>query len=341
MDYIELKLKEFRDEVNKYKPKYIKNGNPEANDIICWDDKYKFFHLMLEIFDFIEDNDILLKEFERKNHILQKIVTTSSFQKINTELFNIVKKEWNKFSDLELRNNEFRKQYHSIECDMECVHATSPLYQSVNDNNLSVDLILNKNNYYTIKNYDFPIEQLGKIINQYQYICFPKETPKTVIDYYQKELNKIVQLLDILRKEKAQDFSIFKVFVEAYKEYYLISTVDTDINLQELSIGVRSETLVKSVVNVVDELRNFYLSILYKNNFELNMEIPKNIKSMLTPAELELLPYLLKGYTLKKCSNELNKSQNTLKTQKQMILNKLSISSVKELAYYIFTQKGE
>ena len=214
MDYIEMRLKEFKEKASKYEPEYIKNSHPEANDVICWNDRFNFFNLMLEIFDFIEDNEVLLNEFKRKNHLLQQMVETSSFQKIIDELFNIIKKEWNKFNDLELQKTEFRKQYSRIECDMECAYATSPLYNSANKDNLSVDFILNKNNYYTIKNYDFPIWKITSILNQYQYMCFPKDTPKMIMDSYQRELNKIVQICDKLRKEKAQDFSIFKLFVK-------------------------------------------------------------------------------------------------------------------------------
>ncbi|MEN8907590.1 MAG: LuxR C-terminal-related transcriptional regulator [Clostridiales bacterium] len=63
----------------------------------------------------------------------------------------------------------------------------------------------------------------------------------------------------------------------------------------------------------------------------------REIKSILSKAELEILEYIEKGYTQAKISKCLYKSQGTIKSQVNKLLKKLNVKNTKEALYKINT----
>lgn len=90
-----------------------------------------------------------------------------------------------------------------------------------------------------------------------------------------------------------------------------------------------------SLLKIIEEVKK------YVDSLDTNADNVKTqyLLTNLTNAENALFNYLIKGYTISKIANIMNKSNNTLKTQQQSIFNKLNVNSKNELIEK-FTQNG-
>lgn len=299
MDYIEEKIINFINKVEEYKHGYNDNINDQENLVISWKEKYSFFKLLLDIYNFIESENLLFKEYTRRINLLSELTNSKQFKDISDDLYKIATNSWNKYEDLRNRDEDFKKVYLQIVEDMDYFHDSSPLYYGIE--NITLDVIKNKKNYNRRQKNIFPSAIVSQIINQYNYMCLPSNMDNSLRSNYYKSLKKLKNIFSQVRIYYIDAFAVFNAFAVLLKEQFFTSH-DNECELQECQLSIYSYKLVQYVLEMLEQLKIYHL----KNQNSSDKDTIIIAKEKFTQIEMYILQRVKKRDSLKKIAENSN-----------------------------------
>ena len=318
MDYIETRLNEFIENTKPFKHELKHNVPDYENYLSEWNEKSLFYDLMLEIFDFAENEPFLIDLINKKNNTINTIIKEQKFIDANNSLFNVIRNSWYSYIDIDERNADFISQYKKLKSYMEMDQETHTCLISINKEP-SLQDILNKDKYFNMTNKGYPLSNMDKLIKQYIYICLPTNISQENIKIYKNNLEILKEYKDKIRKEHLEDFYIFYTFTRYYKEYVLNDTFDNYGTLQCEGYEIYSTQLVNSTITVLKDLINYYR----KNK---DKYFDKKIKNkQFDDDEIFTLRQVKQGVSLKEIGDMLNpkRKENNMKQVSAKIRTKL------------------
>src|SRR5574344_1137484 len=341
MDYIEKRLNEFIEEVKTFEHSYSAEMDWKDKMVYSWKNEYTFYSVMLDILDFIEEESSLHSEYNYRIGLLKNIIDDCEFIETEQKMQNIIVSIWGRIKDKTIQNKEFEEEAISMRDYCSCDQEPFPAFLRKKPSD--IQMILDMENYYKIRVRGHAVKEIRYLINQYEYMCFPKDTKSEDLKEYRALKNNLIIYLDKLRKLKAQEFSIFNAFSSLYKIEVLMPSMENHSQLQSESYETNSIELVSSTLDVLKELKKHYIKSksLCSNPKESYV---KDVNKKLTAEEIEFLRLRktsedrrFKNICLKMSTKH---SEDSLKQLSKTIRNKLGADDIDQ-AIIIYEENYE